>query len=130
MAHLRQILVFVRQGNLARAVDFYVKGIGLKVQSVGENTAKLESGKPGSLPIVLKAVDGNEAALSSGYGPFLDFAVEDFDMVIPNLIQMGASLDGKIEYSHHGKIAAMRSPDGTMIGLFEKNEVVLVPEST
>ena len=128
MAHLRQILIFVRQTNFSRAVEFYSKGIGLAVESVTENTAKLQCAKTETLPIFLKAVDGNEAIVSSGYGPFLNFTVEDFDMTIPTLIQMGASLDGKIEYSHHGKVAALRSPDGTMIGLYEENADIVVPD--
>ena len=86
MAHLRQILIFVRPGNLSRAVDFYSKGIGLAVESVTENTAKLQCAKTGTLPIVLKAVDGNEAVLSSGYGPFLNFAVEDFGISFPTAV--------------------------------------------
>lgn len=41
------------------------------------------------------------------------------DETIPQLIQQGAVLDGAIRYEAYGKIAAVRSPDGHMIGLIE-----------
>ena len=44
------------------------------------------------------------------------------DSTIVQLIQMGASLDGAIKYEVHGKVAALRAPDGHMIGLYEPNE--------
>lgn len=42
------------------------------------------------------------------------------DDVVPKLIQLGAALDGAVRYESYGKIAAVRSPDGHMIGLYEK----------
>lgn len=42
------------------------------------------------------------------------------DQTIPKLMQLGAALDGAIRYEPYGKIAAVRSPDGHMLGLFEK----------
>lgn len=42
------------------------------------------------------------------------------DDVVPKLVQLGAALDGGIRYEPYGKIAALRSPDGHMIGLYEK----------
>lgn len=42
------------------------------------------------------------------------------DSTIPKLMQLGAALDGSIRYEPYGKIAAVRSPDGHMLGLFEK----------
>lgn len=42
------------------------------------------------------------------------------DLTVPKLMQLGAVLDGPIRYEPYGKLAAVRSPDGHMIGLFEK----------
>lgn len=42
------------------------------------------------------------------------------DQTVPKLMQLGAALDGSIRYEPYGKIAAVRSPDGHMLGLFEK----------
>ena len=44
------------------------------------------------------------------------------DKTIYKLLEMGAILDGPIKYPSHGKVAALRSPDGHMIGLFEENQ--------
>lgn len=41
------------------------------------------------------------------------------DTVVPRLMQLGATLDGAIRYEPYGKMAAVRSPDGHMIGLIE-----------
>ena len=123
MSSLRQIVLFVRRGMLNNAIEFYgASGIGLTPLSVTETTAKLYSSTAVSneTPILIKEIDGNEAFLATGYGPFLNFEVEDFDMKIPTLISMGAQLDGKIEYTPVAKVASLRSPHGHMIGLLEK----------
>lgn len=41
------------------------------------------------------------------------------DLAVPRLIQHGAILDGGIRYEPYGRIAAVRSPDGHMVGLVE-----------
>lgn len=41
------------------------------------------------------------------------------DAAIPRLIQSGAALDGPIRYLPYAKIAALRSPHGHMLGLYE-----------
>lgn len=61
----------------------------------------------------------SESQCSTGYSPFLTFEIEDMDKTIPQLIQQGAVLDGAIRYEAYGKVAAVRSPDGHMIGLVE-----------
>ena len=44
------------------------------------------------------------------------------DSSITSLLQLGATLDGPIKYPPFGKVAAVRSPDGHMIGLYEIDE--------
>lgn len=61
----------------------------------------------------------SESQCSTGYSPLLTFEVDDMDGMIPRLIQLGASLDGSIRYEAYGKMAAVRSPDGHMVGLYE-----------
>lgn len=41
------------------------------------------------------------------------------DSTVPKLIELGGVLDGAVAYHSYGKVAAVRSPDGHMIGLFE-----------
>lgn len=45
------------------------------------------------------------------------------DQTVPRLIQLGASLDGAIRYEPYGKMASLRSPDGQMIGLYERANI-------
>ena len=54
-----------------------------------------------------------------GYSPFLNFNVDDMDMIVGRCVQMAADLDGPIQYPAMGKVAALRAPDGNMIGLYE-----------
>uniref|UniRef100_M4BI01 Uncharacterized protein n=1 Tax=Hyaloperonospora arabidopsidis (strain Emoy2) TaxID=559515 RepID=M4BI01_HYAAE len=63
----------------------------------------------------------SEAACSSGYSPFLNFDISDLSDAVPRLLMLGAIMDGPIKYPAHGKVAALRSPDGVMIGLYEPN---------
>lgn len=62
----------------------------------------------------------SESQCSTGYSPFLTFDVHDLNASIPQLIQMGAVLDGGIRYETYGTVAAVRSPDGHMVGLIER----------
>ena len=104
--------------DVPKAVQFYHEGLGLPVIHMTDRWCELDTGN-GSAPLALKAVDG-EAACTTGYSPFISFDVDDMDSTVARLIQMGAELDGPIKYPPHGKIAAIRSPDGHMIGLFEE----------
>ena len=71
--------------------------------------------------IALKHVD-SEAHRATGYSPILSFTVSDLDQTVNNLLRAGASLDGPILYPPRGKVAALRAPDGHMLGLFEPAE--------
>eukprot|EP00039_Didymoeca_costata_P006823 m.93709 g.93709 ORF g.93709 m.93709 type:complete len:118 (-) comp13407_c0_seq2:1586-1939(-) len=114
MAQLRSIMLMVPE--LTQAVQFFNKGLGLKVLSQGEDVADLDAG--GTL-MTIRAVPGNEAVLSPGYSTFLNFNTKDMDTTVYTLLEMGARLDGPILYPTYGKIASVRSPTGHMIGLFE-----------
>lgn len=61
----------------------------------------------------------SEAAASTGYSPILSFNVPDLDTRVTALLSHGAVLDGPIKYPPHGKVAALRTPDGHMISLYE-----------
>lgn len=53
----------------------------------------------------------------------MTFEVENMDETVPNLLRLGSALDGAIRYESYGKVAAIRSPDGHMVGLVEKANV-------
>eukprot|EP00054_Salpingoeca_dolichothecata_P021611 m.138795 g.138795 ORF g.138795 m.138795 type:complete len:145 (+) comp24047_c0_seq6:177-611(+) len=122
MASLRSVVLLVR--DLARASRFYTQGLGLaeiarSPTSVALSSAIQEDQTTSVFVTLQQADDGNESILSTGYSPMLNFDVKDLDSVLPELIQHGAHLDGAVQHTPHGKAAALRSPDGHMIGLFE-----------
>ena len=122
--------------GVASAVNFYTNALSLNVVRHTDEWAELTCDMTGyggdnssiaSSPqnnqtqqfrLSIKSV-ASEAQLSQGYSPMLSFDVDDMDSVIAKCAQMGAHLDGPIQYPAHGKIAALRSPDGHMIGLYE-----------
>mmetsp|Transcript_78 Transcript_78/g.160 ORF Transcript_78/g.160 Transcript_78/m.160 type:complete len:119 (+) Transcript_78:88-444(+) len=113
-AVLRNIMLMQR--DVPKAAKFYSEGLGLAVTVCTDRWAELHSG---GTTIALKAVD-SEAHCTTGYSPFLSFDVPDMDSKITHLISMGAVLDGPIKYPTHGKVAAMRAPDGHMFSLYEE----------
>lgn len=142
----RAVLMVRGAEGVAQSVNFYQNALGMNVSRHTDEWAELTCGvasggdggdsgielvpppKPTkmrpSTPAVtnfrlsIKAVE-SEAQLSHGYTPFLSFDVDDMDSVVARCAQMGAKLDGPIQYPAHGKVAVMRSPDGHMIGLYE-----------
>jgi catechol 2,3-dioxygenase-like lactoylglutathione lyase family enzyme len=101
---------------MAKAVEFYHQGLGLSVLRHCDEWAELSCGR--GFTLNLQAIS-NEAQLSVGYTPMLSFEVSDMDSVISRCAQLGAHLDGPIQYPAHGKVAALRAPDGHMVGLYE-----------
>lgn len=59
--------------------------------------------------------------MSVGYSPFLSFAVADVSLTVSRCLALGAVLDGPIKHPAQGpRVAALRAPDGHMIGLVEE----------
>ncbi|CAN8063367.1 unnamed protein product [Agarophyton chilense] len=111
---LSRIVLLLRDVQLG--LQFYRDGLGLLVEAQGANFARLRVSNDTALELCAAE---SESQCSTGYSPFLTFQVQDMDKTVPQLIQYGAVLDGTIRYEAYGKIAAVRSPDGHMVGLFE-----------
>lgn len=123
-------LLMVRGSNgVAAAVNFYQNGLGMAVVRHTDNWAELTCPIAGTdittstentsnFHLSIQASE-SEAQLGVGYSPFLNFDVDDMDMTVARCVQMGANLDGPIQYPAHGKVAALRAPDGHMVGLYE-----------
>ena len=130
LAQLSRVVLMVRSGEgLAKALEFYSAGLGLQVARVTDEWADLRTvpmipsnggstAQTPSISICLQVVT-SEAQVTTGYSPLLQFHVENMDECIAKCIQLGGHLDGPIQYPAHGKIAALRSPDGQMIGIYE-----------
>ena len=121
-------MIMVRGAEgVAQSVNFYQNALGMSVVRHTDDWAELACGVAGSdlmapssahFRLNIKAV-GSEAQLSVGYSPFLSYEVDDMDGTVARCAQMGAHLDGPIQYPAHGKVATLRAPDGHMIGLYE-----------
>eukprot|EP00656_Telonema_subtile_P000893 TRINITY_DN10429_c0_g1_i4.p1 TRINITY_DN10429_c0_g1~~TRINITY_DN10429_c0_g1_i4.p1 ORF type:complete len:121 (+),score=26.77 TRINITY_DN10429_c0_g1_i4:76-438(+) len=112
---LRNVMLLVRPSQFMSSVKFYNEGLGLPLLGCSDTWAEFDTGLS---KLVLKAAE-EEAACSTGYSPLLNFEVPDLDSTVPELLMRGAVLDGPIKYPRQGKVAAIRSPDGHMIGLTE-----------
>eukprot|EP00658_Telonema_sp_P-2_P038297 TRINITY_DN27507_c0_g1_i1.p1 TRINITY_DN27507_c0_g1~~TRINITY_DN27507_c0_g1_i1.p1 ORF type:complete len:135 (+),score=38.15 TRINITY_DN27507_c0_g1_i1:182-586(+) len=113
---LRSVMLLVRPTQLASSIKFFNEGLGLPLLAASDTFAELETG---SSRLILQAAH-EEAACSTGYSPMLKFEVSDLDSAIPELIMRGGILDGPIKYPRHGKVAALRTPDGHMIAVHER----------
>lgn len=67
-------------------------------------------------------VPRSEAPVTTGYSPFLEFAVPDLQAALQRLLPLGAMMDGPIRFAQAGRIVAVRNPDGQMMTLFEAAE--------
>jgi catechol 2,3-dioxygenase-like lactoylglutathione lyase family enzyme len=146
MAVLRHVLLLQR--SVPASAKFYADGLGLSVNVCTERWAELQSGPtrlglkavdgcvqrlarlgPALAPRVSSAAltvalpcacVRSEAAATTGYSPILSFAVADVSATVARCLALGAVLDGAIKYPPGGpKVAALRAPDGHMIGLVE-----------
>jgi predicted enzyme related to lactoylglutathione lyase len=117
LARLSRLVLTVRGSDgIAAAVAFYNKAVGLQVLRVTDEWAELVAGP--NVTLNLQAVY-TEPQLSTGYSPLITFEVENMDETVAACAQAGGHLDGPIQYPAHGKVAALRAPDGHMIGLYE-----------
>lgn len=137
----RVVLMARGAEGVAQSVNFYQNALGLTVIRHTDDWAELaclagDQSGPQQTPaaaaagseasaaaapsfrLTIKSVE-SEAHLSTGYGPILTFDVDDMDMTVARCAQMGGKLDGPIQYPAHGKVAALRAPDGYVIGLYE-----------
>ncbi|XP_023635085.1 uncharacterized protein LOC111829632 isoform X2 [Capsella rubella] len=104
-ASFRWILQLHR--DVPKAARFYAQGLDFSVNIVTLRWAELDSG-----PL-------NDHIAEKGYSSLLSFTVTDINTTVNKLMALGAELDGTIKYEIHGKVAAMRCPDGYMLGLYE-----------
>ena len=121
MLKFTNLLLLLR--DVPAAVKFYgPEGLGMKVNGAASSWAVLEAE---GLRISLQQAEGfllfpsqfhlwcqrsfffllhSEAAVTTGYTPFVNFTVDDLDSTMMRLVLQGASLDGPVKYPLHGKV--------------------------
>lgn len=118
ISRLSRVVLNVRgTPGIEKAVQFYHEALGLPVLRVTDDWAELQIAE--TVHLSLQSITVDEAQLSTGYSPILTFTVSNLDERITKCIQLGAHLDGPLQYPAHGKVALLRSPDLHMIGLYE-----------
>ena len=113
-AVFKHIMLMVK--DIPNTVKFYEEGLGLEVKVSTPGWAEL---KAGDTTIALHGASENG---QSGNAPILSFHVEDVHEAIAKLESLGANLEGRVREPSFGKVAAMRSPDGTLISLLQPNQ--------
>ena len=88
----------------------------LASESPSDSTA---SNAPIGASLALQRADA-ESQLTPGYSPIIHFEVDDIQARVNAALSLGGRLDGKIQYETHGAVAAVRAPDGHMIGMYER----------
>ncbi|CAH2080220.1 unnamed protein product [Thlaspi arvense] len=112
-ASFRWILQLHR--DVPKAARFYAQGLDFSVNVVTLRWAELDSGP---LKLALMQSPSDHVA-EKGNSSLLSFTVADINTTVTKLMALGAELDGTIKHEIHGKVAAMRCPDGYMLGLYE-----------
>ena len=113
---LRSIILSVKSPDVTS--EFFSKVLGLGVFYENGTTVELRGNRTQSIPIIIKEAT-SAASLSVGYTPILNFDVPNIEDAVHAALERGGMLDGSIKYKNFGKVAAIRSPDGYTLGLFE-----------
>jgi predicted enzyme related to lactoylglutathione lyase len=118
---------YIEVADLARGIDFYCAGIGLRLRRrLSRTWVELEGA---NLPIFLLADRPAIADLGTTTAPrnyerhwtpvHLDFIVANLDEAVARLTALGASLDRDIKQREYGRIANMADPFGNGFDLIE-----------
>ncbi|MGK7875807.1 MAG: VOC family protein [Xenococcaceae cyanobacterium] len=110
-AEFKHIMLMVK--DIPATVKFYSEGLGLKVKMSSLGWAELDAN---GTTIALHGASENG---QSGSSPILSFHVDDVYATIATLEEMGAKLEGSVREPSFGKVAAMRTPDGSIVSLLQ-----------
>lgn len=107
----KHIMLMVK--DIPATVKFYSEGLGLKIITSSPGWAELDAD---GTTIALHGASENG---QSGSSPILSFYVDDVYATIATLEEQGATLEGNVREPSFGKVAAMRTPDGSIISLLQ-----------
>ena len=107
----KHIMLMVK--DIPATVKFYSEGLGLKVITSSPGWAELDADG------TTLALHGASENGQSGSSPILSFHVDDVYATIAKLEEKGATLEGNVREPSFGKVAAMRTPDGSILSLLQ-----------
>jgi len=132
MTALKYILLL--EPNIPRAVEFYQRGLGATLHVATNSWAELYAG---DTTIALKH-QGSDTSRPHGHGsnstmatssetmmttggsktPMLVFDVDNVQDRLTRLLEMGARMDGGVQYTLEGsRLAVVQSPSGYLVGI-------------
>ena len=135
--------IWLSSNNLKKTCDFFTKGLGFSLVVCTDTFAELTIGKKSptttsnssniTLAVQQKTLLSEEEEeerrnrQSEKNTISLNFEVVDVDHAVKQLLELGGTLDGPIQFTSDKsktveKIAAMTTIDGHSIGLFEPKE--------
>ena len=114
-AQFKHIMLMVK--DIPGTVEFYSEGLGLKVVTSSPGWAELDA--DGTTIALHGAAENGQ----TGGSPILSFHVDDVHATIASLEAKGATLEGNVREPSFGKVAAMRTPEGSIISLLQPNAV-------
>ncbi|KAI8100677.1 hypothetical protein M9434_005068 [Picochlorum sp. BPE23] len=146
MAQLRYVLMMER--DLPKAIEFLQKGIGARVRVATTTWAELDAGgttialkedpihkqqqQGDPCPSMEEDTHHSMQRQVTGPGmvgalqqknsspPMLVFDVDNLQHRLTTMLQMGAQMDGAVQYTLEGaQVAVVKSPSGTLIGMVE-----------
>ncbi len=107
--------------DVARAVDFYGRGLGLTVVEQHPEWAKVMSNEQTFW--IMKTLSGPSGQISRDFRRHwtpvhLDFVVDDIDSVVQRALENGGQLDREIQRGERGDLANLSDPAGNGVDLF------------
>ena len=135
MTALKYILLL--EPNIPKAVEFYQRGLGATLRVATTSWAELYAGdttialkhhgsdtSPGSTMSVATATDTTRSsettttAMMGSKTPMLVFDVDNVQDRLTRLLEMGARMDGGVQYTLEGsRLAVVQSPSGYLVGI-------------
>jgi len=106
--------------DVARAVKFYGRGLGLTVVKQQPDWAQVKLGEQTFW--IMKAPAGPQGQISRDYRRHwtpvhLDFAVDNIDEAVKRAVEAGGKLEGEIQRSAKGALANLSDPSGNGVDL-------------
>lgn len=108
--------ILLLEPSIPRAIDFYQRGLGATLRVATTSWAELDVGHS---RIALKHLDRTRLQTpGTGTAPMLVFDVDNVQDRLTRLLEMGARMDGGVQYMVDGsRLAVVHSPTGYCIGI-------------